>query len=81
MASGEQLAEENVLRFTACMASKTDVDFRNMAMRGVLSCIEFATECGFAKSALSQNPRTRDALKRLEGDLREPGRAPQAHRG
>lgn len=57
----------------AWMASKTDTDFRSMAMRGVLSRTEIATECGFAKSALSQNPRIREALKRLEDDLRERG--------
>ena len=81
MASGQQLAEENVLRFMAWMASKTDADFRNMTMRGVLSRIEIATECGFAKSALSQNPRIREALKRLEDDLRERGVLPRLTAG
>lgn len=77
MASGQQLAEENFLRFTAWAVSKTDRDFRDMTTRGVLSRTEIAAECCFAKSALTQNPRVRDALKRLEEDLRERGVLPQ----
>lgn len=77
MASGQQVAEENVRRFTTWAASRTDEDFRNMVTRGVLSRTEIATECGFAKSALAQNPRIRDALKNLEADLRERGVLPQ----
>jgi hypothetical protein len=77
MASGQQVAEENVLRFTTWAASRTDEDFRNMVTRGVLSRTEIAAECGFAKSALAQNPRIRDALKNLEADLRERGVLPQ----
>lgn len=76
MASGQQLAEENVLRFQAWAASKTDEDFRSMVTRGVLSRTEIAAECGFAKSALAQNPRIRDALKGLEASLRERGVLP-----
>lgn len=40
MASGQQIAEENVLKFTTWAASKTDDDFRNMAIRGVLSHLD-----------------------------------------
>ncbi|WP_028216247.1 VPA1267 family protein [Paraburkholderia oxyphila] len=71
MANGQQLAEEYVQRFATWVASKTDDDFRNMVMRGVLSRTEIAAECGFAKSALAQNPRIRKALKDLEDSLRE----------
>ncbi len=71
MASGQQVAEENVQRFQTWVASKSDSDFREMVTRGVLSRTEIAAECGFAKSALSQNPRIRAALKRLEEVLRE----------
>ncbi|UUZ77313.1 hypothetical protein LP414_08580 [Polaromonas sp. P1(28)-13] len=39
--------------------------------RGQLSRQEIARECGFAKSALLQNPRVKDALKTLETQLRE----------
>lgn len=76
MASGQQLAEENVQKFATWAASKTDEDFRNMAVRGVLSRTEIAAECGFAKSALAQNPRIRDALKALETSLRARGVLP-----
>lgn len=76
MASGQQVAEENVRKFLVWSASKTDADFRNMVVRGVLSRTEIAAECGFAKSALAQNPRIRDALKGLEASLRERGVLP-----
>lgn len=77
MASGQQVAEENVRRFTAWVASKTDDDFRSMVLRGVLSRTDIAAECGFAKSVLSQNPRIRDSLKDLEAGLRERGVLPK----
>jgi len=76
MASGRQIADENVLAFTTWMASKTDEDFRGLASRGVLSRSEIATECGFAKSALAQNPRVKVALRELEDALRERGVLP-----
>lgn len=76
MASGQQVAEENVQRFTLWAATKSDDEFRGMASRGVLSRNEIATECGFAKSALGQNPRVKAALKALEDALRERGVLP-----
>jgi hypothetical protein len=78
MASGQQVAEENVRRFTAWAASKTDDDFRDMVSRGVLSRTEIAEECGFAKSALAQNPRIRESLSNLEAGLRKRGVLPPA---
>lgn len=81
MASGQQVAEENVRRFTAWSQSKTDDDFRNMASRGKLSRTEIAAECGFAKSALSQNPRIVQALSTLEADLRARGVLPAVSEG
>lgn len=77
MASGQQLADENVRKFSVWVASKTDSDFRSMVIRGVLSRTEIATECEFAKSALTQNPRIRSALADLEAQLRERGVLPQ----
>ena len=71
MANGRQLAEEYAQRFTTWMASKTDDDFRNMVMRGMLSRVEIAKECGFGKSVLSQNSEVRKGLKELESSLRE----------
>ncbi len=76
MASGRQIADENILAFSAWVAAKTHTDFRSMAIRGVLSRTEIAAECGFAKSALSQNPRIREALAELERELREAGVLP-----
>lgn len=70
MASGQQLAEENVRIFTAWAASKSDDEFRTLASRGVLSRTEIAKECGFAKSALGQNPRIKASLLQLEANLR-----------
>lgn len=76
MASGQQIAEQNVQTFAFWIASKTDDDFRAMASRGVLSRKEIATECGFAKSALDQNPRVKAALRELEDALRARGVLP-----
>jgi hypothetical protein len=76
MASGRQIAAENVLTFSRWVASKTDDDYRAMALRGVLSRKEIAKECGFAKSALDQNPRIKAALLELEDNLRARGVLP-----
>ena len=78
MANGQQLAEQNVQTFAAWVASKSDDDFRSMANRGVLSRKEVATECGFAKSALDQNPRIKAALRELEAGLRQRSVLPPA---
>jgi hypothetical protein len=77
VANGRQLGEENLRTFLAWVASKGDSDFRAMASRGVISRKEIATECGFAKSALDQNPRIKAALANLEAGLRERGVLPR----
>jgi len=76
MASGQQLAEQNLVTFTTWLGSKSDEDFRQLASRGVLSRKEIAIECGFSKSVLDQNPRIKAALKAAEEDLRERGILP-----
>ena len=76
--SGPEIARKNVITFATWVASKTDDDFRAMAGRGVLSRKEIATECGFAKSALDQNPRIKAALRELEDTLRARGVLPPA---
>lgn len=76
MANGQQIAEENVLTFLTWSLSKKDSDFRNMAIRGALSRTDIAAECGFAKSALRQNPRIKKALQELEDGLRKRGVLP-----
>ena len=77
MASGQQLAEENVRKFATWVAGKADGDFRSMVLRGVLSRTDIAAECGFTKSVLSQNPRIRESLKELEEQLRGRGVLPK----
>ena len=76
MANGQQISEQNAQAFASWVASKTDDDFRSMASRGVLSRKEIAIECGFAKSALDQNPRVKAALRELEDVLRARGVLP-----
>lgn len=78
MASGQQLAEQNVQTLLTWVASKTDDDFRAMVGCGTLSRTEIAKECGFAKSALDQNPRIKAALRELEDRLRHQGVLPPA---
>lgn len=78
LSSGRQLAEHNVRVFAAWVASKSDDDFRAIVSRGVLSRKEVAKECGFAKSALDQNPRIKSALRDLEVSLRLRGVLPPA---
>ena len=74
--SGQQKANQNLDTFLSWVASKTDADFREMASRGQLNRKEIASECGFAKSVLLQNPRVKDSLKALETELRERGILP-----
>ena len=76
MPSGKQLAEQNVRTFVAWAHGKAETDFRQMVSRGVLSRTEIAKECGFAKSALDQNPRIKAALRELEQRLRDRGVLP-----
>lgn len=76
MTSGRQLGEQNAQTFASWVASKSDDDFKAMANRGVLSRKEVAKECGFAKSALDQNPRIKAALRELEDALRLRGILP-----
>jgi hypothetical protein len=51
-----------------------------MVHRGALSRTEIAGECGFAKSALLQNPTIRAALRELEDCLRARGVLPALDR-
>jgi hypothetical protein len=76
MASGQQLAEQNVLLFNAWVESKTDEDFRTMVSRSVLSRKVIAEECAFAVSVLNQNPRIKKSLHELEASLRSRGVLP-----
>lgn len=81
MASGQQVAEENVAAFMAWLSSKSDDDFREYVYRGRLKRSEIAAECGFGKSALVQNPAIRAALEALEEALRGRGVLPPVQLG
>ncbi|WP_342624340.1 VPA1267 family protein [Pseudomonas alkylphenolica] len=76
MANGQQAAEQNLAAFIAWSSSKSDDDFREYVYRGVLKRSEIASECGFGKSALVQNPAIKKALEVLEDGLRERGVLP-----
>lgn len=76
MASGPQIAEENYQCFLGWKHEKTDADFKALERRGVISRTEIVKECGFARSALTQNPRIKAALKSLEDGLRDRGILP-----
>lgn len=78
MSNGQQVAEHNVAVFTAWIASKSESDFRSIIHRGSLSRSVIAQECGFAKSALGQNPRIRTMLGELETRLRASGVLPKS---
>jgi hypothetical protein len=45
MANGQQMAAENVRKFSVWMAFKTDADFRGMVRRCVLSRKVIAAKC------------------------------------
>jgi hypothetical protein len=79
MASGQQLAEKNFATFQAWLVSKSDMDFRQIVSRGVLSRQEISKECGFAKSALDQNPRIKALLRALGDGLRVRSVLPALH--
>lgn len=74
--NGQQYSAQNLAAFLSWVASKTASDYREMVVRGQLNRKEIARECGFAKSVLLQNPRVKEALKKLEADLRERGVLP-----
>lgn len=76
MASGQQIAEQNLAAFIAWSVSKSDDDFREYVHRDKLKRSEIAAECGFGKSALVQNPSIKNALEVLEERLRGAGVLP-----
>ena len=76
MASGQQIAEQNLAAFIAWSVSKSDDDLREYVHRDKLKRSEIAAECGFGKSALVQNPSIKSALEALEERLRGAGVLP-----
>lgn len=76
MANGQQRAQQNLEAFEVWQATQTDDDFKQIAFKGKLNCIEVAKGVGCGKSALNQNPTLRKALKALEDKLRDKGILP-----
>lgn len=79
--NGQQKADDNLLRFQNWVASKSAADFAQIVSRGSLNRREIATECGFARSVVDQNPRVRQALSELETRLRDTGVLPPKSEG
>lgn len=77
MANGQQKAQVNLAAFLTWQATQADEDFKQIIFRGQLNRLEVAKAVGCGKSALSQNPALRKALKELEDKLREKGVLPQ----
>ncbi|MDF1624051.1 MAG: VPA1267 family protein [Pseudohongiella nitratireducens] len=76
MANGQQIAEKNYANFVSWASSKTDSDFKEYVLKGKLNRTEISAECGFGKSALTQNPAIKSALTELEVGLRHRGVLP-----
>jgi len=70
MANGQQLAQENKQRFDAWVRERYAANDWAAYVRGnKLNRSEIARECGFAKSALQQNPAIKQALADVEANL------------
>jgi hypothetical protein len=76
MASGQQKAQQNLEAFEVWKATQTDDEFKQIVFRGQLNKIEVAKGIGCGKSALTQNPALKKALKALEDELRSKGVLP-----
>ena len=76
MANGIQKAEENLRRFEAWKAAKSDDDFMLIVRRGILNRSAIVKECRFSRAVLNQNPKVKKALKKLEDALRDRGVLP-----
>lgn len=75
--SGKQSGAINLVRFEAWIAERRrSGDWRDYVHSGKLSRKDMAAECDFAVSVLRQNPAVRDALERLEVELRVEGFLP-----
>ena len=76
MANGQQKAQQNLDAFHVWAATQTEEDFTQITFRGQLHRGEIAKAIGCGKSALTQNPALKEALKLLEDNLREKGVLP-----
>ena len=74
MASGRQLAKENLKKFETWVEERQAANDWTSYLRGnQLNRTEIARECAFAASVLRQNPAVKSALDSLESDLRQQG--------
>lgn len=76
MANGQQKAQQNLDAFHIWAATQSEEDFTQITFRGQLNRGEIANAIGCGKSALTQNPALKEALKLLEDNLREKGVLP-----
>lgn len=76
MASGQQIAQQNLAAFETWKATQTDDDFKQITLRGQLNRVEVAKGIGCGRSALNQNPALKKALRSLEDELRNKGILP-----
>lgn len=78
MTSRAELKEVNAATFASWAASKTNEEFKEyVSPKGTLNRSSIASECGFAKSVLNQNPLVKTALQALEDRLRAEEILPQ----
>lgn len=76
MSNGQEKARQNLSAFQSWAATQTDDDFKQILVRGQLNRSEVAKAIGIGKSALRQNPALKEALEKLEQDLRDRGVLP-----
>lgn len=76
MSNGQEKARQNLSAFQSWAATQSDDDFKQILVRGQLNRGEVAKAIGIGKSALRQNPAIKEALEKLEQDLRDRGVLP-----
>jgi hypothetical protein len=76
MANGQQKAQQNLDAFEVWQSTLTDDDFKQITFRGQLNRLEVAKGIGCGKSALTQNPTLKKAIRALENNLRDKGVLP-----
>ena len=78
--SGQQSAARNLVRFQSWVDERRrNDDWRAYVNGEKLSRKDIAAECDFAVSVLRQNPAVKDALTRLEDELRLRKLLPELH--
>lgn len=74
MASGQQIAKQNFEKFQSWIEERSvSDDWRDYIRGAYLNRTEIARECGFALSALRQNPAIKSLLTAKEEELKAAG--------